>query len=715
MKSFLVLCGVLLSFILVTLSEIKEVPDSFKELFVTYKKQHFLDRNGERLNATYNNRYNSIDQVELYELPNLFKEALLVSEDKNFYAHSGVDYRARLNAIWQNIKALKRVRGASTISEQVVKILHPRKRTLWAKWIEGFEAHSLEKKFSKSEILNFYINQVPYGAKRRGIKQAATYYFDRDLETLSEKEMLALIVIIRSPKWYDPFKNLQKLNARIEELAERLYISKTISLLELKNIQKSKLVVSKPKEMINAKHFISYVSSKLNDNAKSKNLVHTTLDINLQGFIQKTLDSKLTALKSKNVHNGGVIVIDHQSNEILAWVSAFAGEKDKKFNSYDPILVRRQPGSTLKPFLYALALQKGWEASTLIDDAPLTEGVGLGMHSYHNYSNKHYGLITLRQALGNSLNIPAVKTIQFVGIESFLNFLQSFAIASLDKHPNYYGDGIALGNSEVTLYELTRAYSTLARMGKYKDFSTLEGESTLAESTQVLPEKVSSLIADILSDPTARAKEFGMNSILNFTHQTAVKTGTSSDYRDAWTIGFDDKYTVGIWFGNLDYQGMKKVTGSTGPAHVLRTVFSYLSKNREEEALYLSDELVKKRECIKFDVTNCKDIDEYYLHDSNSSNISKKLENKLKIISPSKNLILAKDPRIPDDLEYYTFEISQVDDVKKIEWYLNDKLIETSKSFKLEWKVQRGVYKLNVRVFTGENGEMINKVLFSVK
>jgi penicillin-binding protein 1C len=716
-KRVLLLLVLILSVIAVSTSiEIQEVPSELSSMSKKQKKQYFLDRHGKPLNTTYTNRYNTTDLITLHELPPLFTKALLLSEDKNFYHHNGVDWSARLNALWQNVKALKRVRGASSISEQVIKILHPRKRTLWSKWLEGFEAQALNKKMSKEAILTFYINQIPYAANRKGVKQASLYYFNRDISTLNEREMLALIVIIRSPRWYDPFKYLKRLNTKIEDLASRLYREKMMTPLQYNTIKKSQLHTVPPQKRVDAHHFIAFVSSQLPQESQDKRFIQTTLDPDLQEFAQKTLDTKITSLNSKNVHNGAAIIIDHHTNEILAWVVAYAGEKNRHFNSYDPVLVPRQPGSTLKPFLYALALQKGWEASTIIKDTPLSEGVGLGMHSYHNYSNQHYGDITLREALGNSLNIPAIKTIQYVGIESFLHAMHRFGITTLTQHPNYYGDGIALGNSEVTLYELSRAYAVLARMGTYKELLSFKHHNDPNEKKHLLSQKVASLIGNILSDPTARAKEFGRYSILNLPHQTAIKTGTSSDYRDAWVLGFDDRYTIGVWFGNLDYQSMNKVTGSSGPAYVLKTLFSHLSKNRESKALFLSDKLIKKRLCIKeknAKEQQCKMIDEFLLH-SDSKPIPKE-ESDIKIVAPTKNLILAKDPRIPDEMEYYTFKAALPKKSKKVEWYLNNTLTATTTNPSFEWAVTRGDYDLHVKVFLEDGERVSGSVHFSVK
>lgn len=234
----------------------------------------------------------------------------------------------------------------------------------------------------------------------------------------------------------------------------------------------------------------------------------------------------------------------------------------------------------------------GWTAATMLDDAPLEEAVGFGLHAYHNYSRNHYGLISVREALGNSLNIPAVKTLHTIGTENFLHFLDRIGIKSLAAHPNQYGGGLALGNGELSLFELVQAYTVMARMGDYKPLSVLENEYLANHSQSVLSEDVAGVITHILSDPGAREKEFGRNSVLNFSEPAAVKTGTSRDYRDAWALGFNDKFTVGVWMGNLDYTEMHEVTGSSGPALVLRSVFTELNRNRDVRPLFLSPQLI---------------------------------------------------------------------------------------------------------------------------
>jgi penicillin-binding protein 1C len=583
-----------------------------------------------------------------------------------------------------------------------VRLIHKRPRTLWSRWIEGFEAGNLESLYSKADILEFYLNQVPYQNRRRGIKQAASHYFDRHVSTLSQKEMLALVVFIRSPKWFDPQRFGKKLDAAILRLAERMAENKSLTAYELTAIRQEPLRVQRPSLAVNAEHFIRYIRQQALPASES---VHTTLDADLQRRVQQALDTRLDTMRNTHVTNGAVLIAEHGTNEIIAWVVGQAGKDRKRYNALDPIVTPRQPGSTLKPFVYALAIAEGWTASTMVNDAPLEEGVGAGMHAYHNYSRRHYGPVSVREALGNSLNIPAVHAIQYVGTHAFLQFLNRLGMRSLTAHPDVYGDGLALGNGEVTLFELVQAYSTLARMGDFKPLTGRLGRSLQRNNRLVLNEPVASLIADILSDPRAREREFGRNSILNLPYPTAVKTGTSNDYRDAWSVGFNDRYTVGVWMGNLDYRPMHEVTGSTGPAVVLRTIFNELNRSRDVKPLYRSLRLEKHRVCIETGLPaqdDAKARDEWFLPGSYPVQAEGLRDPApIRIRKPTPNLHLAMDPRIPDEYEAFQFEISRMDTIKKVEWYINGRHAATGRDYRYRWPLEKGLFRTYAKVWLG--------------
>ncbi len=543
------------AFIWKTNADLLPLPASLSPDGSNVRKVQVMDRNYVPLTVTYQNRWNIHDHISLHDIPQFLQQALVVSEDQRFYRHQGVDWPARLHAIFQNIKALDSIRGASTISEQVIRMWHPRPRTLWSRWLEGIEAGRLEKEFSKSEILEFYLNQVPYAGRRRGVVQAARDFFDRDPDTLSTKEMLALVVMVRAPTRLDVRKNPQRLLRSIEQLADRLLKYGIIDKRQYTTIRTADLKSREAVLPVRAEHFVQYgYQLQPPSGVRGKGRLRTTLDSGLQHIVQTILDNRLKDLSNRGAKNGAVLIVDHQRNEVLAWVNSGAGLDDVPASWIDAVTTPRQPGSTLKPLLYALALEKGWTAATLVDDSPLSESVGRGLHSYHNYSRIHYGPLRVREALGNSLNIPAVRAIQFVGVDEFLACLHELGIRSLQQHPDYYGDGLALGNGEITLLELVQAYTVLARQGTYHPLKFFMTEEPRREDTRrIFSAETASLIGNILSDPEARRLEFGNGSLLRFPVQTAVKTGTSSDYRDAWAVGFNHGFTVGVWIGNLDH------------------------------------------------------------------------------------------------------------------------------------------------------------------
>lgn len=714
-QTLLLLCGgAVAALAAATALSVRPVPADLHSSIAATRKNTYFDRSGRRLNVTYENTWNLYDTVRLHEIPEFLQQAFLIAEDKRYFSHSGIDWLARLNAVRQNLLTGHVVRGASTISEQVVRMLHPRKRSFWSRWLEGFEARQLERYFSKPEILEFYLNQVPYRAKRRGVVQAARYYFDRDLSTLNRKEMLALAVLVRAPEWLDPQRRLTNLDRSIANLAKRMIADKK----QWAEIVRQELTERRTNKLQDMSHFIRFADENGRRLPHGGSAIHTTIDLELQARIQNILDARLEGLKARKVSNGAVLAVDHATNEILAWVVGYAGRNDKQFNEIDAVTVRRQPGSALKPLLYASAMQKGWTAATMLDDSPLEEGVGLGMHTYHNYSRAHYGLISLREALGNSLNIPAVRAIQYVGPGAFLGFLHKLGIKSLTGHPNVYGDGLALGNGELPLYELVQAYTVLARMGDFKPLSFIDGEHLGNGSHRVISEDIASLIADILSDPGAREREFGWDSILNFPYQTAVKTGTSSDYRDAWAVGFNDRYTVGIWVGNLDYAQMSEVTGSTGAVLALRSVFNELNRSRVVRPLYFSSNLIKRKVCIASGLPAddaCESRDEWFVPGTMPNGVETG-QGDLRIRKPSHGLMLALDPRIPDEHEFFEFGLTPVSGLKQVRWYVNDQLVGKSETPTFAWPLSKGSFRVRAEVLIEDKTDLFrtDEVFYSV-
>ena len=337
----------------------------------------------------------------------------------------------------------------------------------------------------------------------------------------------------------------------------------------------------------------------------------------------------------------------------------------------DTVTTPRQPGSTLKPLLYALALEHGWTAATLVEDGPLEQPIGVGLHTYRNYSGQHYGPLRVREALGNSLNVPTVRTIDFVGVEAFLEHLHRLGFQSLSQSADYYGNGLALGNGEVTLFELVQAYATLARQGVFAPLRVVPQEgSSPALGRRVYSAQVSTLIADILADPEARRFEFRRANLLRFPVETAVKTGTSSDYRDAWAVGFSHHYTAGVWLGNLQQRPMQDVTGSLGPALVLRALFADLHRDLDTRPLARSAQLTLVTICRSTGQragSQCPTVREWFIPGTEPEPVcplhqpaaaaapvpGSPTPVELRLVRPTPGLQLAMDPRIPDALEAF--------------------------------------------------------------
>jgi penicillin-binding protein 1C len=689
---------------------LRDFPDGLAVEQQGMVKPQVLARDGTRLNVTLQNAWNDTDQVALSQVPPLLTRAFILAEDQRFASHNGIDWHARLAALWQNLRAGSAVRGASTISEQVVRMLHPRPRTVWSRWLEGFEAGRLESRCPKDRILEFYLNQVPYGDRRRGVAQAARLYFNRSLDTLSPGELLALVVLVRSPAGMDLRHNQARPLAAIGRLAQRLTDEGTLSAAQQIDIEHSSPTPAAPGAGLEAGYFVSHVQGGEHvADGRTPREMRTTLDPHFQARTDQILGSALAQLARRRVRDGAVLVIDNERNEILAWVvghNAAAGDPPAGAGrGFDTVLTPRQPGSTMKPLLYALALERGWTPATMIDDSELSEAVGGGVHTFHNYSHEHYGPIRLREALGNSLNIPAVKTLKFVGREAFLARLHDLGIQSLTQHPDFYGDGLALGNGEVTLYEMTQAYTVLARQGRLLPLTARMDETGTREERRVYSPEIARLVGDMLADPDARRLEFGAG--LQFPVETAIKTGTSSDYRDAWAIAYDYRHTVAAWMGNLDGSAMNGVTGSVGPAMVLRSVFSELNRNQETRDLGPKRGLVAARICRRDGqpaTPDCEAVTEWFMPGTlprAARTLAPAPVAEVRLLLPTPGLQVARDPRIPAEFEALTMEVSHVAGLSAVEWYVDGRLVTTTAGPRYDWPLAPGTHEVHSLVHLG--------------
>lgn len=720
--------------------ELRPLPAVLAPPHAPIKKVQLLDREGAALSVTYANGWNTNDQTALYAVPELMQRAFVLSEDKRFFDHNGVDWRARAHALLVNVRGARVLRGASTISEQVVRILHPRRRSVWARIVEGIEAQQLERRFPKNEILEFYLNQVPYGRQLRGVVQAARGYFDRDLSTLSPKEVIALVVMVRAPGRLDPFKAsldaVAGIEVRTQELADRLLRHGVISTADAAEITAMPLEFRPHAVGVHAEHFVQFAHSLVGAHVASR--MRTSLDGELQQLVERLLNERVRELRSRGVTDGAVLVLDNLSGEVLAWVNAGSFSATQAGSQIDAVRARRQPGSALKPFVYALALERGWSASTVLHDTPLFEPVGTGLHAFRNYSRIHYGPIRLREALGNSLNVPAIRAAQFVGRQELLRTLQMLGMKGLTQHSDFYGDGLALGDAEVSLLELVQGYAALARGGELRALRVFAGGSAPAGEeeppTRVFSPQTAAIIADILADPSARRREFGSSALLRFPLPTAVKTGTSSDYRDAWALGFTHRFTVGVWMGDLNRTAMKEVSGSVGPALVLRAVFHELERRGGEGVKQDGVGLTKVQICAESGLRarpSCPVVDELFAPGSVPTHLcalhSAARESRepapqsglsaVRISLPTPGLRLAMDPRISDEREAFPFEIAPVEKHGSVEWLVDGVSIGQSSlpRGRFLWRLRKGSHQVSAIIEHDQQRIEAEPVRFEVR
>ncbi len=700
------------------------------------RKPCVVDRYGNFLSVTHQNRWNTFNKP-LHDFPDLLHTSFIESEDRRFYIHGGVDWFARLHALVQNIRAMRAVRGASTISEQVVRMLHPRPRTVWSRWLEGFEAANLEKQFSKSEILEFYLNQVPYGHQRRGVAEAAKFYFDRDLDTLSPREILALVVLVRAPSSLDLRRAPKALERSIARLAAHLRDRGTLSSDEYNAALSGRFEFARSNRVIEATHFVQNIFKTVPPEILGQSgTLTSTLDGDIQEKVSHILDSRLENLRGSDVRNGAVLVADNSTGEVLAWASGSLSGADSS-GWMDAVIIPRQPGSSLKPFLYALAIEMGWGPATLIDDSPLAQPVRSGLHSFHNYSRTHYGPLRLREALGNSLNTPAVRTIQFTGTGRFLEWLHLLGIRSLTQSADFYGQGLALGDGEVSLFELVQAYSVLARRGEFRKLRVLsEAYEPPGEPRTVMDQKSAALITDILSDPQSRRLEFGEGHLLRFPVQTAVKTGTSTDHKDCWAVGYTDRLTVGVWMGNLDRRPTRGITGAIGPALVLRSVFAELNRYADSPVPQSAGGLKKLEVCAVSGLlpkSDCPRITEVF-NDQNApadvcaghgAYLKAAVLNKpgdgngdaVRLLQPVDGLQVVIDPRIPLQSQALAFKLPKAAAASKVEWILDGEMAGRTSGRKFLWSLSRGTHFVKARFWRGADEQPAEtpEVSFTVK
>lgn len=541
---------------------------------VSGQSLRIYDRNGVLLYETLSEEMSKTRWIQPNSIPPLVEGAVISSEDKRFYKHSGIDPLALLRAVWIDLKSFSIKQGGSTITQQTAKLILKRKgRNLILKLYEFFYALKLENQFTKKEILSIYLNLAPYGKNIVGIKKAAEVYFNSPIENLTPAQIAYLSAIPKAPAFYNPSKNYSTTKSRQERILKRMNSLGFLSDEELQTALNEKIsIIGNPYPFL-APHFVERVKEE--EEGKSEKTILTTIDSALMKKISFIIESKKELLNKIGAANCAVVVLDNKSGEFIAWEGSGNYFSEEKGSQIDGVNTPRQPGSALKPFLYALAFEsKKFIPSSALPDIPSSFKTSKEGSYYipRNYDNKFRGPLSMRKALAGSINVPAVFLIDEVGVANFIRLLRSGGITTIDKTDDYYGAGLALGNAEVKLCELANLYATLARGGVYIKPTKILSEH-FYEEKRILSLESSFLVTDILSDNKAREFSFGRRSSLEFPFKVAAKTGTSEGYHDNFAFGYNKDITVGVWVGNFDRKPLKYSSGVSGAGPIFHQVF----------------------------------------------------------------------------------------------------------------------------------------------
>jgi len=548
--------------------------------------------------------------TELDEISPELKKAIIYKEDKYFYWHFGVNPVAIGRAFINNILKRKRTSGASTITMQVARLLNPKKRTYLNKLIEMFNAFQLEWKYSKAEILQLYLNLVPYGSNIEGVKSASVLYLGNPPNHLSLAEITALSIIPNRPTSLLPGKN----NTLITK--ER---NKWLKIFQKNKVFENQVIKDALSEEFNAKRRSSpkiapHFSYRMKNKFPKMNNIHTSINIDFQKKVEEIAKNFIRTYGALNINNTSILVINNQTMEVLAYVGSNNFYDNENAGQVDGINSIRQPGSTLKPLLYALAIDKGnLTPKTVVTDVP----INYDGYSPVNYNEKYNGYVTIEYALAQSLNVPAVKTLNKLGVETLTKKLIESNFKSIERQEKHLGLSVILGGCGVTLEELTTLYASFANKGKYKKINWLVDKDVNIEIQDTLiSEKSAFMISEMMTN-LERPDLPGFWENTKNLPKIAWKTGTSYGRKDAWSIGFNNKYTVGVWVGNFSGEGVPDMTGSRNASPILFNVFKAIDSEHSKYWLKKPKDLDIRIVCSETGLIpseNCKsEIFDYFI------------------------------------------------------------------------------------------------------
>ncbi|HEX5338020.1 MAG TPA: penicillin-binding protein 1C [Gallionella sp.] len=658
----------------------------------------------------------------LEEVSPALLSALIYSEDKRFYQHAGVDWSAVAAASWRNLWNT-RTRGASTLTMQLSGLLdelaenqrsRTGRRSVMQKIGQASDALWIDAHWQKAQILEAYLNLVSFRGELQGVAAMSFGLFGKAPAALDVRESALAAVLLRAPN-VAPKRAAERACELLKQLNAAAQCADMEGFATLKLAAPYRIPLPD-----NAPHLARAVLKTPGQ------IVRSTLDARLQHFASEHLRANLMQLAQRNVQDGAVLVLDNRSGNVLAWVGSSGGLSEAP--DVDAVLAARQAGSTLKPFLYGIALeQHALTAASILDDTPVRIATPNGLYVPQNYDKQFVGPVSLRMALGSSLNVPAVRTLLRIGPDAFQQRLARLGFVTLDESGDYYGYSLALGAADVRLLDLTNAYRALANQGDWQEATWLADLAVKPPRRQVFDAQTAYILADILADRSARYHTFGLDSALSTRYWSAVKTGTSKDMRDNWCIGFSRRYTVGVWVGNAGGEPMHDVSGVTGAAPVWLEVMDYLHRDRNgmrvrSDAPAMVRGVVQQQ--IRFEPAFEPPRREVFMAGTGQSVIKANQETRVRlqgrapveanpiarIAYPGEGTIIALDPEIPPAQQRVVFKSSSSVG-RGWRWLLDDQPVGTAAK-SAAWFPMPGRHTL---VLQDERAAIVDTVHFEVR
>ncbi|MDH4347355.1 MAG: penicillin-binding protein 1C [Gemmatimonadota bacterium] len=541
------------------------------------------DRHGLPLRTTRGEEGERVSWVALGDMDPDLPRAFITAEDQRFLSHPGVDFRAVARAVRDNLDRGQVVSGASTITMQLARLLLPIDRGYLGKLRQVAWALRLEAGLPKEEILEQYLNRVPLGQGAIGVSAAMRLYFNGGPEQASLGQAALLAGLARSPSSRNPLVSPGRASARRASVLDALVRQSYVTPTEAARASREPVLGVESGAAFLAPHFTTRLLATAE--AEGRPLAgrwQTSLDLQLQGWLEEEVRHTTAQLADRGVRHGAVVVLDNRTGEVLAWVGSPDFWADTA-GQVDMVVSPRQPGSAMKPFLYALAFDRGITAATVLADVATTYQTARGPYHPRNYDRREHGPVRAREALGSSYNIPAVDLAHRIGPSALLRGLHQAGFASLTRAPEHYGLGLALGNGDITLLELANGYRALANGGVWHPWHSLAVPSGSApgEVRRVMSREAAVLTLDILADPDARAPAFGVRTPFEWPFPAAAKTGTSRHFTDNWAVGVTAGFTVAVWVGNFSGQPMEGVSGIAGAGPLLQRAMLLVARRRD--------------------------------------------------------------------------------------------------------------------------------------